>query len=176
LAQCEKGVYQMQERNKRSATAKRLRAAVSVLMIGSVVAVPAVAAPNALSRAAEKRAQVQAEADAKATADKAAEEAKAAAQQKAQDALAFNPFAPSAKPPAPPVPPKQTPAQQEAFRRLEERIRLLAAQRSGAARIHLVRLAEMVAARRSPNTPPSYTDPRPSDPPRPGDNVAPGPQ
>jgi hypothetical protein len=146
---------------------------VAVLLMGSVVGVPAVAAPNAISRALEKRAVVQAAA-AKAAQEKAAEEANAAARKKAVEALGFDPFDPSATKP-------KSATSAAAARLLVQRIQLLqraAGSRQGAVLAHrnMVMLAQLTAARRSPNTPPPYTEPRPGDPPRPGGTVPPGPQ
>jgi hypothetical protein len=152
----------MREPNQR--LGKLVKAAVGGVLISSIVAAPAMAVPNALQRAAEKRAQLKAEQDKKAAEEKAEQERLAAAQ-RAKDALAFNPFAPGTNtPPSPSEVAGRLAARQNALARVAVFRRNL-----------LIRLAQVSADRRSPNTPPPFTDPRPSDPTRPGPNVAPGP-
>jgi len=156
--------------------AKRFRAVASVLALGSAIAVPAVAAPNALQRAQEK---MRIDTEAKAAEAKAAEEAKAAAAKKAQEALAFNPFAPStttafskAGADAQPAVETQSTARQEAIERLLARISSM--KQVAQSRQNLIMIAAH-RAKRSPNGPPESTPRRPFDPPGPPPNVPPGP-
>jgi hypothetical protein len=157
---------------------KRLRAVVSVFVLGSVIAVPAVAAPNAMERAQEKMrydAQVKAAAEAKAAEAKAADEARAAAAKAAQEALSFNPFAPSsqaAASPAPAATDAQSAARQEAIDRLLARVRSM--QQVAQSRQNLIAIAAH-RGKRSPNGPPESTPRRPFDPPGPPPHVPPGP-
>ena len=155
----------------------RVRAFVSVLALGSVIAVPAAAAPNALERAQEKMrydAGVKAAAAAKAAAEaKAAEEAAAA--KRAQEALAFNPFAPATQAAAAPAlttTDAQSAARQAAIDRLLARVRSM--QQVAQSRQNLIMIA-VHRGKRSPNGPPESTPRRPFDPPGPPPHVPPGP-
>ena len=136
------------------------------LVVGSALSTPAFAAPNAVSKAAEKRAAATAQA------------AAAAPQARADEALSFDPFAPGATPPAhaaaPAAPQANASQDDEAANRLAAREAVLA--RLGSFRpSFLAQIMRVRATKRSPNGPPAFTPRRPSDPPGPPENVPPGP-
>jgi hypothetical protein len=154
---------EMQERNERAA--RRLKATVGVLVMGAVVAAPTIAVA-AEAQGAEEKSRPDQQAQEEAT--------------KTNESLSFDPFAPKASVPAVTTgavdaPKPERPNALELARRFRARQAALA-EVAARRKAFGVYLAATRIARRSPNTPPPATEPRPSDPTPPAPNVAPGPE